>query len=123
MTDLKATHLHPPQEENLHREDKPEIENTIPFDKKHGRQLSSAFFESPNKQARMITNDLNHILQLQKDLWRWPKSRSAVMVGAGFSLNSKPLPGVTSSFPTWNRLVRKMFDKLWFSHAEFLKPR
>jgi len=61
----------------------------------------------------MITNDLNHILQLQKDLWRWPKSRSAVMVGAGFSLNSKPLPGVTSSFPTWNRLVRKMFDELY----------
>lgn len=35
------------------------------------------------------------------------------MVGAGFSLNSKPLPGVTSSFPTWNRLVRKMFDELY----------
>lgn len=61
----------------------------------------------------MTTNDLNHILQLQKDLWRWPKSRSAVMIGAGFSLNSKPLPGVASSFPTWNQLVRKMFDELY----------
>ena len=61
----------------------------------------------------MITDDLQHILQLQKDLWRWPKSRSAVMIGAGFSLNSQALPGVTSRFPTWNQLVSKMFDELY----------
>ncbi|WP_084596150.1 SIR2 family NAD-dependent protein deacylase [Pseudomonas massiliensis] len=61
----------------------------------------------------MITDDLQHILQLQKDLWRWPKSRSSVMIGAGFSLNSQALPGVTSRFPTWNQLVNKMFDELY----------
>lgn len=61
----------------------------------------------------MVTNDLLHLLQLQKDLWRWPRSRSALMVGAGFSLNSQPLPGVTSRFPTWSQLVRKMFDELY----------
>jgi len=36
---------------------------------------------------------------VQNDLWRWPKARAAVMVGAGLSLNSEPLPGVHSSFP------------------------
>ncbi|WP_119736413.1 SIR2 family protein [Pseudomonas sp. Larv2_ips] len=61
----------------------------------------------------MSTNDQLHILQLQKDLWRWPRSRSAVMVGAGFSLNSQPLPGVASRFPTWSELVKKMFDELY----------
>jgi hypothetical protein len=33
------------------------------------------------------------------------------MVGAGLSLNAEPLPGVTSRFPTWNELVRAMFDE------------
>ena len=34
------------------------------------------------------------------------------MVGAGFSLNAEPLPGVTKGFPTWRQLVRVMFDEL-----------
>lgn len=56
--------------------------------------------------------DLPHLMQLQKDLWQWPKSRASVMVGAGFSLNADPLPGVNSRFPTWRQLVRAMFDEL-----------
>lgn len=66
----------------------------------------------------MPINDLNHILQLQKDLWRWPRARASVMVGAGFSLNSQPLPGVTSRFPTWGQLVKLMFDELYPSEPE-----
>jgi hypothetical protein len=34
------------------------------------------------------------------------------MVGAGFSLNAEPLPGVRSRFLTWRELVRKMFDQI-----------
>src|ERR1022692_14062 len=56
--------------------------------------------------------DLPHLRHLQKDLWQWPKSRAAVMVGAGFSLNAEPLPGVNTSFPTWRQLVRAMFEEL-----------
>ena len=51
--------------------------------------------------------------QLQEDLWQWPSSRVAVMVGAGLSLNSEPLPGVRTQFPTWRDLVRHMFDELY----------
>src|SRR5688572_877170 len=60
--------------------------------------------------------DLPHLRQVQHELWRWPKSRAAVMVGAGFSLNSEPLPGVTSRFPIWRDLVKAMFDQLHPSH-------
>jgi hypothetical protein len=56
--------------------------------------------------------DLPHFRQLQKDLWQWPKSRAAVMVGAGFSLNAEPLPGVRTHFPIWIDLVRAMFDEM-----------
>src|SRR5262249_15962752 len=56
--------------------------------------------------------DLPHFRKLQKDLWQWPKSRAAVMVGAGFSLNAEPLPGVKTRFPTWRQLVRAMFDEM-----------
>ena len=56
--------------------------------------------------------DLPHLRHLQKDLWQWPKSRAAVMVGAGFSLNAEPLPGVKTRFPTWRQLVRAMFEEL-----------
>ena len=57
--------------------------------------------------------DLSHLLQLQKDLWQWPSSRAAVMVGAGFSLNAVPSPGVSSRFPTWGELARAMFDEIY----------
>ena len=57
--------------------------------------------------------DLPHLLQLQKDLWQWPSSRAAVMVGAGFSLNSTPSPGVSTRFPTWRQLSRSMFDEIY----------
>ena len=57
--------------------------------------------------------DLPHLLQLQKDLWHWPSSRAAVMVGAGFSRNSVPSPGVSTPFPTWNELAKDMFDEIY----------
>ena len=57
--------------------------------------------------------DLNHFLQLQKYLWEWPNSRAALMVGAGLSLNSKPLPGVSTRFPTWSELAQAMFDEIY----------
>ena len=57
--------------------------------------------------------DLPHLRQLQKDLWQWPSSRATVMVGAGFSRNSVPLPGVTTSFPTWPELAKAMFDDIY----------
>jgi len=53
-----------------------------------------------------------HLLQLGQDLWAWPKSRAAVMVGAGFSLNAEPLPGASTCFPLWKQLTRAMFDEL-----------
>src|SRR5437773_5753735 len=55
--------------------------------------------------------DLPDFRQLQKDVWQWPKSRAAVMVGAGLSLNAEPLPGVRTRFSTWRELVRAMFDE------------
>lgn len=57
--------------------------------------------------------DRNHLLQLRKELWHWPHSRASVMVGAGFSLNASPSPGVVRSFPTWRELARGMFDELY----------
>lgn len=57
--------------------------------------------------------DRRHLLKLQKDLWQWPSSRAAVMVGAGFSRNSVPSPGVNTSFPTWSKLAQDMFDEIY----------
>lgn len=57
-------------------------------------------------------SDLPQLLQIQKDLWQWPRSRAALMVGSGFSLNATPKPGVTSKFPLWSELTRVMFDEL-----------
>ena len=57
--------------------------------------------------------DLSHLLQLQKDLWQWPNSRAAVMVGAGFSLNAVQSSGVSARFPTWRELAQAMFDEIY----------
>jgi len=56
--------------------------------------------------------DLPHLRHLQENLWQWPKSRAAVMVGAGLSLNAEPLPGVHAHFPTWWDLAHAMFREL-----------
>ena len=39
--------------------------------------------------------------------------RPAVMVGAGMSKNSRPLPGVRTTFPSWEELSRAMFDEIY----------
>ena len=57
--------------------------------------------------------DLPHLRQLQNDLWQRPSSRATVMVGAGFSRNAVPLPGVTTRFPTWPELAQAMFDEIY----------
>ncbi len=57
--------------------------------------------------------DLPHLKKLQEDLWQWPSSRAAVMVGAGFSLNAVPSPGVSTYFPTWHQLAQDMFDEIY----------
>ena len=57
--------------------------------------------------------DLNHFLQLRKDLWRWPNSRAALMVGAGISLNAEPVPGGRRRFPTWRQLTKAMFEEIY----------
>ncbi len=55
----------------------------------------------------MIFPDLPHLRQLQRDLRRWPTSRVALMVGAGFSLNAEPLTGATKNFPIWRDLAQR----------------
>ena len=57
--------------------------------------------------------DRNHFLQLRKELWKRPRSRASVMVGAGFSLNARPSPGVDMPFPTWRPLARAMFEEIY----------
>jgi len=63
-------------------------------------------------QVFMNFPDLAHLLKLREALWQWPRGRASVMVGAGFSRNSEPLPGVSSQFPTWFALVEAMFQEL-----------
>lgn len=69
--------------------------------------------------------DLPQLLKLREALWHWPRSRAAVMVGAGFSRNAEPLAGVTSTFPTWYELIEDMFKELnpgvKFDGSSFLK--
>lgn len=60
--------------------------------------------------------DLNQFRQLQKDLWQWPSSRAALMVGAGFSLNAVSAPGVSTRFPVWRDLSRAMFNEIYPAH-------
>lgn len=57
--------------------------------------------------------DCNNLLQLQKHLTRRPSLHPAVMVGAGMSLNSEPLPNASRQFPTWEDLSRAMFDEIY----------
>ncbi|MDP8239686.1 MAG: SIR2 family protein [Candidatus Hatepunaea meridiana] len=56
--------------------------------------------------------DSPHLHQLQRDLWQWSNSKSVVIIGAGFSLNANPEPGVRKYFPTWKQLARLLFDEL-----------
>ena len=57
--------------------------------------------------------DLNHFLQLKRDLWRRPNSRAALMVGAGISRNAEPSPGSRSGFPMWEELSTAMFEEIY----------
>ena len=57
--------------------------------------------------------DQAHLHRLQEDIWQWPRSRASVMVGAGFSLNAQPHPGVKKQFPTWGQLAWDLFSELY----------
>lgn len=67
--------------------------------------------------------DLNQFRQLQKDLWQWPSSRAALMVGAGFSLNAVSAPGVSTRFPVWRDLSRAMFNEIYPAHPNETKEQ
>ena len=68
--------------------------------------------------------DYNNLIKLQKHMLRRPNLQPAVMVGAGMSLNSEPLPGIDSSFPTWKELSRLMFDEIYpLSHDASRRER
>ena len=55
--------------------------------------------------------DYNSFLQLESYFQEWPHCNACVMVGAGFSLNSKPLPGIQSRFPNWEQLACSMYKE------------
>ena len=57
--------------------------------------------------------DRSNYFQLQEHLTRRPNLRPAVMVGAGMSKNSRPRPGVRTTFPSWDELSRAMFDEIY----------
>ena len=56
--------------------------------------------------------DYNSFLQLESYFQEWPHCNACVMVGAGFSMNSKPLPGIQSRFPSWGQLARSMYEEI-----------
>ena len=57
--------------------------------------------------------DQRHFLRLQEALWDKAGSRASLMVGAGFSKNAKPSPGVGGQFPTWSALADYMAEELY----------
>ena len=67
--------------------------------------------------------DRNHLIQLRKELWQRPRPRAAVMVGAGFSLNARPSPGIDTGFPTWRKLARAMFDEVYLPGDRAIRDR
>ena len=68
--------------------------------------------------------DYNNLVKLQKHMLRRPNLQPAVMVGAGMSLNSEPLPGIDSSFPNWEDLSRLMFYEIYpLSHDASRRKR
>lgn len=57
--------------------------------------------------------DIAQFEKLSESLWdKLPVGRAAVMVGAGFSMNSDPIPGNTKKFPSWAGLAKSMARQL-----------
>ncbi|MCP5541866.1 MAG: SIR2 family protein [Akkermansiaceae bacterium] len=57
--------------------------------------------------------DRAQLERLSESLWdKMPVGRAAVMVGAGFSMNSDPIPGNRRRFPSWAGLAEAMARRL-----------
>lgn len=57
--------------------------------------------------------DRHHFHRLKRALWHERGSRVSLMVGAGVSMNARPLPGVATTFPTWEKLAKHMWRDLY----------
>ena len=68
-----------------------------------------------NKKNGLVSDwpDYRHFLRLQEALWDEAGSRASLMVGAGFSRNAKPSPGVSGQFPMWSTLANYMAAELY----------
>ena len=68
---------------------------------------------SKKNEAALSWPDQRHFLRLQESLWDEAGSRASLMVGAGFSQNAQPSPGVRTPFPTWSALADYMAEELY----------
>lgn len=66
--------------------------------------------------------DVNQLHRLKDLLWEWPKSKAALMIGAGFSFNAERNIGAISSFATWRQLAELMFEAIHKGNPEDLSP-
>src|SRR4051812_32422184 len=58
--------------------------------------------------------DQVHIDRIRSALWSGREfGRAAVMVGAGLSLNARPMTLSAPSFPTWRALTQRLIDELY----------
>jgi hypothetical protein len=58
--------------------------------------------------------DQPHIDRIREALWfRRPYGNAAVLVGAGLSLNAKPLTPGDVRFPSWRELTEKIVERLY----------
>jgi hypothetical protein len=63
--------------------------------------------------------DQAHIERIKNALWQGGEfGRAAVMVGAGLSLNARPISASAPSFPTWKALTGRMVDDLYPEHLD-----
>ena len=63
--------------------------------------------------------DQAHIERIKNALWQGGEfGRAAVMVGAGLSMNARPLSASAPGFPTWSVLTGRMVDDLYPKHLD-----
>ncbi len=62
--------------------------------------------------------DQAYIERIKDALWQGGEfGRAAVLVGAGLSLNARPLSTATPPFPTWRALTGRMVEELYPEHV------
>src|SRR5260370_1096751 len=63
--------------------------------------------------------DQAYIERIKNALWQGGEfGRAAVMIGAGLSLNARPLSASVPPFPTWRALTGRMVDDLYPKHLD-----